>query len=288
MKPLSLIAAGALLLPIAAHAAPLTAKQLITGFDAVVLGDATTTSEIVGPVLVGGNLGGGSNILDTANIPVTLPGYAQVDIYGNHTGVSVEGAHQSVDIGGSDLGSFLATTSTTGYAFPETIAQITATLDAYSAALATMPATGSYNPATGVFSGPADAVFDVAASAITKPITGLTAGDIVNVTGTSWTDANNYLTGDAIWNFPSATSVTIEQAFAGYILAPYADALVNTAPIEGIAAESYVGEGEIHWGPPLDPPVPTTSVREPSTLAALAVPMIVFGLIGRRRRRVTA
>ena len=81
--------------------------------------------------------------------------------------------------------------------------------------------------------------------------------------------------------------MTIEQAFAGYILAPYADALINTAPIEGIAAESYVGEGEIHWGPPLDPPVPTTSVREPSTLAALAVPMIVFGLIG-RKRRVTA
>ena len=266
-----------------AHAAPLTAQQLITGFDAIVLGDATTTSEIVGPVLVGGNLGGGSNILDTSNAPVTLPGYAEINIYGNHTGVSVEGAHQTVDIGGSDLGSFLATTSTTGYAFPETIAQITATLDAYSAALATMPATGSYNLATGVFSGPADAVFDVAASAITKPITGLTAGDIVNVTGTSWTDANNYLTGDAIWNFPSATSVTIEQAFAGYILAPYADALVNTAPIEGIAAESYVGEGEIHWGPPLDPPVPT-SVREPSALAALAVPMILIGWFGRRRR----
>ena len=52
----------------AAGAAPLTAQQLITGFDAIVLGNATTTSEIVGPVLVGGNLGGGSAI---SSIPRT-------------------------------------------------------------------------------------------------------------------------------------------------------------------------------------------------------------------------
>ena len=147
-----------------------------------------------------------------------------------------------------------------------------------------MPATGSYNPATGVFSGPTDAVFHIAASQITQPITGLTAGDIVDVSGATWTDANNYLTGDAIWNFPDATNLTIEQAFAGYILAPNAAALINTAPINGIAVASYTGEGEIHWFPPLDPPSPPSAVREPSALALLAMPLIVLGW---HRRRVT-
>jgi choice-of-anchor A domain-containing protein len=263
-------------------AAPLTAEQVIGSFGLMTFGNAETTSESVGPVLVGGNLSG-SGILDTANVSVTLPGYSQVNVFGSNSGTWAEGAHQSVAIGGSNTGSFLGAAATTGAVFPETIASIQATMDAYSAALAAMPATGSYDPATGAFSGPAGSVFDLTA-APTKPITGLLAGDVINILGvTGWTDTDNYLSGLAIWNFPDATSLLIEDAFAGYILAPYADALVNTAPIVGITADTYQGEGEIHWGPPDPPAPPSTPVDEPSLWLAFLGATFLAVWFGRRR-----
>jgi choice-of-anchor A domain-containing protein len=255
-----------------ANATPLTGDQIINAFDLVAV-NASTTSEVRGPVLVLGTLSG-NGFLDAQNIPVRLPGYSQVNI-GNNTGTWVEGSSQSVAISGTNTGSFLGTTPQTGVVFPDTPASIMAALQTYSAGLAALPATGTYDPSTGVFSGPAGAVFDLA-TAPTKPIVGLQDGDIVNVAATSWTDTQNYLTGDALWNFFNATTLTINIAFDGYILAPNANALLNTAPVNGLAVESYIGEGEIHPSD-LDAP-PLVHAAEPRTLLLFAI--VTFSLIG--------
>jgi choice-of-anchor A domain-containing protein len=86
-----------------------------------------------------------------------------------------------------------------------------------------------------------------------------------------------------IWNFYNAGSVTMNGELAGTVLAPYAT-VNNHAPIDGtLVAASYNGNGELH-----DYPFRGTRVAapEPGGLAILGVALV--GLIGTRRRRVSA
>jgi choice-of-anchor A domain-containing protein len=285
-----LATASALALYAGAASATPTAEQLIDSFDVIGLGNVTTGSEIVGPVLVLGNLSGGSNILDTSNAPVTLPGYAQVNIFGDReAGTSVEGAGQTVAIGGSDFGTFLGTTPTTGYVFPDTAAALTATLTGYSLALAAMPATGAYDPATDTFSGPAGAIFDITTAelnAAVGPGSGLLPGDVVNVDGADWTDnLNDPLKVAAIWNFYDAATLTFNGQLQSEVLAPFATAFLSTQPIDGVVCQTCTFDGEIHWAPPVTPNPPPISTSEPGTLALLGVALVALGW--RRARLAT-
>ena len=256
-----------------------TAPQLLAAFGDIIGVDAATTSEIVGPALIGQNLGG-HGILDTSKTPVNLAGFpaGEAYIYGSNSGTWAESG-QTIFVGGANTGSFLAAGAgsvLSNYGFPTSFASIWNTLTSYSAALAAMPATGTFDPVTATFSG--GTVFDVTTAELAAShgiINGLAAGDIINVTGSTWTEGLTYggFPDGTIWNFVDATNLTFDE-FQGTVIAPDAT-VTNTAPIEGdLVALDYIGDGELHWNPPdapADVPNIPLPVDEPAVLDLIAI-----------------
>ncbi len=104
---------------------PFPASTLFADFNVVTDGNFATTSDVVGPVLVGGNLSNsGAGALDSSNTPQLcctspVPNYGEVDVFGNNTGTWSDPSGQTVFIGGTNTGSFgSGTVVTTGYTFP--------------------------------------------------------------------------------------------------------------------------------------------------------------------------
>jgi choice-of-anchor A domain-containing protein len=115
---------------------------------------------------------------------------------------------------------------------------------------------------------------------------------IIDVTGGSFTEAggtnfngDTYLAEHVIWNFETATSVSVKQWW-GDVLA--GDATVtNSSPINGfLYAEDFDGGGELH-SYPFEGTLPS-SAPEPSTWAMMALGFAGLGLAGLRRRRTPA
>jgi PEP-CTERM motif len=107
-----------------AQADPFPVNVLLANFNAITMGNFATTSDVNGPVLIGGNLssGGLSGILDFLNIPQTCcttptPNYAEINVFGNNSGTFSESTQRAF-VGGSNMGSFGSGPVTTGYTFP--------------------------------------------------------------------------------------------------------------------------------------------------------------------------
>jgi len=71
----------------AAHAAPLTNTQILNQFNEVVLGNATSTSDIDGRAWVGGSLTGGGYVGHSGQTPASS--YAGVTVGGSASGITV-------------------------------------------------------------------------------------------------------------------------------------------------------------------------------------------------------
>ena len=305
---IGLVFAGVLASAGAAKAGPLSTSEIASGFGAVVFGNFSSTSDVEGPLVVGGNMSGASHTFN--NNPRSTPpaGFGAVNVYGNASGgtynvnnggnVYVGGtntAHYNFNGGGSYLASVPNTISDfasvgTGplglSAVLQTMAA-TSTIDAHDNNNVQFNAT----PVGGI------AVFDVTAAALQGY-----AGFKVNLDGASTVvinvDAsgtgglvnlnnhfNNESTGrqNVIWNFYDATSVSFGTQWGGLMLAPDA-AVTNSTDIEGVlVAGSFNGRGELHDYAFLGTIPEPKPVPEPATLALFGLGLGTIGLLRRRR-----
>ena len=109
-----------------AQAGAFPINVLLANFNLITNQNFSTTSEVIGPVLIGGNLSG-SGILDTTGTIVPVPaassftGYGEINVFGSNSGNLGETGVQHVFLGGTNTGggSFLTAASlTTNYPFP--------------------------------------------------------------------------------------------------------------------------------------------------------------------------
>ncbi len=256
----------------AAEAGVFPVNVLLANFNLIVDQNFATTSEVVGPVLIGGNLSNnGSGILDTSGtqVPVagtSFTGYGEINVFGNNSGTWAETGTQHVFLGGTNVsgGSFLTAASvTTNYTFPgynqpgegsnaltfanDIWAQLNG-ITGLSHSLTGLMANGAFSGNTFSCTGcTGPEVWNITTAQLMSATGALvfptclqgptpTCDGVVNVTGTSFssTQTFNPLTAlqGLIFNFENATSVNINNAFEASILAPDAT-LHSSAFIEG-------------------------------------------------------
>lgn len=311
------------LLQATAVAAPLTAGEVLSQFNAVIFGNLNSNSEIEGRTLVGGNLNGTGSTYATRTLPAS--GYAALSVGGNVTAsgfVNVNGGGNAAIAGnvknlnmnggtayiGGNLTGTVNGNKVTGASV--TVPDFSQTMIDLAAQLRTLTANSSISVASNraTFNAAPDAgglaVFDITDSnffngigEIAFNLNGATTV-IVNVDLTTATIAENFLGGAAtaiadkvLWNFSAATSLAFNAEFGGSVLAPHAS-VTNSISLDGtLVAASLTQRGELHQYaftgtlPTLSVP-PTTALRidEPAGWALFGVSALA-GLVTRRRRR---
>jgi choice-of-anchor A domain-containing protein len=260
-----------------AQAAAIPVSTLLADFNLITDGNFTTSNDVVGPVLIGGNLRDTSiiNAKPVVPLPIPVTGLGEVNVFGNVVGTTVSGspivgANSVVLIGGTNptapstvtatfpgkgAGSVLSGNPFTGINFAT---DIWGQLTGVSATLATLAANGSFDPTTGAFTCTGctgNFVWDVTTAQLEAAITPLvfptclkepspTCDGVVNVDGTSFSSTRTFFPLTAleglIFNFENATSVTINGAFEASILAPEAN-LQSSSFIEGNVVTDSVG-----------------------------------------------
>jgi choice-of-anchor A domain-containing protein len=260
---------------------------LLCDFNAIVDGQFISTSDVQGPVLIGGNLGPGTVALNDNGVVLgtnagttAITGYGEVDVFGNQT-AAFNPAKGNVFVGGTvaAVTPFPGATSvTSGYTFPPGASpadnpttfqnNIWSKMTGLSATLALLSSSSAVSG--GMFTGVANvngvAVFNITLAqlnAITGSLSlaGCLAGPtpcdaVINVIGAgSFTQNFNWGTiGSAqqnlIWNFEGATALNIDNEWWASILATAPGAVVtNTAPIVGnLIATIYGGPAPLGSG----------------------------------------
>jgi choice-of-anchor A domain-containing protein len=274
-----------------ARAAPLTATDVLTQFNAVITGNFASTADVEGRTLVGGNVTRGATFFGKPGdaSPSSASG---LTVFGD---VTSSGSMSVNNGGGATIGGTSSAiinangggTVTTGAAasLPDFGSTFRAPLLALSSALARLPTdsslpssppgfpnnvpvTASAGTGMAVFRITADQLDDYASFRVN--LNGR-SGAIFNVSGASYTGNANFLNAlavarDIIWNFTEATSLAFNTQWGGTVLAPLAT-VTNSTPIEGtLFAASYVGSGELHSQPFRQALPPATLVPEPASI----------------------
>jgi choice-of-anchor A domain-containing protein len=290
----------------AASADPLTAQQLLSTYNLVTSGAASTNSDIVGNAVIGGDLDGASFFSGGGNIPAS----PMLSVYGTLTNTNpinissggdlfyngaistpshqVPGAPQvSFNGGGSKQPLDTAANPITNFTSPLTA--LSQQLGGLTASAGATISNGKFNAGsnTGIV------VFDVTGtqleadlgSNITFTGTGVTSyiinvtGDFSEPSGDNW----NSLQPDALFNFSNATTVAVGNWNAS-ILAPDAALSILSGDISGsVFAASYLGGGELHNDNLFDGALPSMAAPEPSTWAMLMAGFAGLGFLGWRR-----
>lgn len=299
-----------------AAATSLTASELLDQFGLITRGDVTSTSEVEGRILIGGDLSGNMNtnfnlgsgggvpasVFDEAIVAGTLMSGATLRVQnGGDASVGTVAGGTTVDLQGG------GTLSTGSVSVPEDYAAV---LDAYSAMWAATAATATavMNGQTLTFSATAEpvTVFEVTWSQLYSNngynISGIDydlganpdALIVINVSGTSGSFTNNNelaaLGSQVIWNFYEAEDFTINARWVGAVLAPGAQVTTTTALEGTLYADSARLYGEVHrqgftgYEPAPEPAPEPPPVPLPAGLPLLAGGLAALAALRRRRR----
>lgn len=252
-----------------ARATTLNAGDILVAFNAVVAGSVSTAHDIIGPVAIGGNLSGSGTFNGTgAPLSGAFSSYGAVNIYGNASG-SFNANNLSVKIGGSSSATFSgASAVATAVNFPYTMNDLLTPLTNLSAALGGLSDTGTIFSPSGsnnaVISAKPATVAGTSNVAVVTISAGLLASYpslsiaangagtvIINVVG-NYTGAPNFQSNasNVIWNFTTATQVSLGTEWYGTVLAPYASVTNTNNAIDGsLFAASATLNGELHYAP---------------------------------------
>lgn len=281
---------------------------ILNDYNLIVLNDLNSNSEVEGRAFVGGNIVGG----DASNYGVMLSpesAYSTIDVLTVVGNISA-GNPLNIDAGdlrlGGTLGRIVNFNGPGGNLVNDPgvgslLAGVSAALTGASSAMLTLTADStasipSGQPGPVVFNctpgGDGIAVFNVSGSQVLSNnltqelnlnLNGATSV-VINVSGTTVNFNQGNMTGtwntafaraNVIWNFFEATSLTIDRAMNGAVLAPLAH-LTNFSVIEGSTfVKSFHQRAEVHL------PGYTGFVPAPGTVSALAL----AGLVAGRRRR---
>jgi choice-of-anchor A domain-containing protein len=288
------------------QATPLSASSILSGFNGVIFGNLSSTSDIEGPIVIGGDLTGNSHTFNNNPRSTTPTGFGAVTVYGNASGgpYNVNNGGD-VYVGGSNTakfnfnggGQFLSSV-------PNDMLDFSAVGDGpngLSAMLLNIAVNSTINAADKnnvQFNAAPDssgiAVFDVSAAILESY-----AGFNVNLNGASTVviniDAsgsggkvslNNHFNNESsgrqnvIWNFYNTDSLSLGTQWGGVILAPNA-AVTNNTNIEGVlVAKLFNGHGELHDYPYLGTlPSASVSVSEPSDLGMFGGGLLILSLL---------
>ena len=279
-----------------ANAASVNVGTALKDFNAIIFGNASTTSDIEGAAVIGGNFSGATVYNNpTAAQPA---GFGALTVYGSTNGNPINMDNGGSAYVGGTHGAIINFNGGGGYigAPGVTIADFETAFDSASAKLSTLTATSTL-PAPGnnevINATPGAsgiAVFDITAAdlaAIPSYNIALNGASTVifNVSGDTIDFNGNDESGttgadNIIWNFYQATKVTLGTELAGTVLAVQAT-VNNSNAIDGtLVAASWGGDGELHnygFAGPLPAGVP-----EPSTWAMM---LLGFGGMGAMLRR---
>lgn len=248
------VAAGSAL----AVSAPAQASFL-SDWNLICRGNFASTSEVDGSAIIGGTLAGNSSNFCVQG--VTAPSNVGLAVGGAITGNS-----KQVNSGGNlryaSTGSNLVNTNGGGQKIldttvPAQVASLMAQATALSTSLAALPVNssvvvsnnnGAFTATPTLMGGFRVAVFSVSAAALDNLasvslslgatdsiiINVIDAGAVSIVSPPNFLDQFNQATSSRIlWNFPSATSLTIGGGFNGAVLAPSASLTVTSGAING-------------------------------------------------------
>ncbi len=283
-----------------------SALASLTQWNLVVNGDLFSNSEVEGSAFIGGNLNGPASNYATMLNAGQYAGLDTLVVGGNMNAGNVNLQAGNARVGGAVNGNInfngggsLILDPTVSAIASSLAAEMTST-SAYLLGLAansTVQIPGG-QPAAAVFNANPDAnglaIFNIDGALFSNPFVqqiDLNANGatsiIVNVSGTNV----NYNTGNfvgawntdgvratTVWNFHEATSIDMDRAFNGAILAPMAH-LTNSTILSGaVWVDSFDQKGEVHL------PFFTGVIPTPGTLVA----MLVAGFAARRGRRRSA
>jgi choice-of-anchor A domain-containing protein len=282
-----------------ASAGPLTASTILSDFDAVIYTNASTSSDIEGAAVIGGDLQAATIFNGPTGSQPT--GFGALTVYGNTSGNPINidnggnayvGGTKGATINFNDGGSYITAPIYTIANFETPLNMLSQSLSQLAANSAlpslTPPVNGTVFKATPGTNG--IAVFDITAAqlALAQSFTVNLNGAstvVFNVSGNAlFSDNDNSGTigaGNIIWNFYNATSVNIGDAIGGTVLAPDAT-VTNGNQIDGaLVANAWDDAGEVHYIP-FTGTLPGNSVPEPATFTVVGVALA--GLWSARRR----
>jgi choice-of-anchor A domain-containing protein len=304
-KTLSLALLFAAVAGAAASAQTVNPVTSLDEFNAIIFTNATTTSDIEGAAIIGGNFSGATVFINP--VTGTPSGYASLSVFGstsgnpinlNNGGTAYVGGNEGAKIDFNSGGQYLTT------APAENISAFKSAFTTFSTSLAALTPTSATPPTnnTEVFEAkPASdgvAVFDLTAKQLDEipsfkiDLNGAKSV-VINVSGTSIDFTANDESGvngadDIIWNFYQATSVTLGTQIGGSVLAPGAN-VKNQNQIDGaLVANSMTANGELHDYPYTGASPLISAAPEPSTWALMLSGVGLAGLMFRRGRKATA
>ncbi len=328
----SAITAAAIAFAPAAHAAPLSAIEVLTLFNAATAGNLVSNQEIEGRAYVGGNLTG--NTLQVGFKDVTPSDFDELIVAGSSSIGTINAQNGSdVTIGGAAVGTIELNngsqgtrTARIGGAFAGNANQGTTlsnqsvadpnwadrfpdidfdVLKAESAFFATLTGaafdTSDFNnkkiigaPDANGLSVHTAALADLAGGGYSFDLNGATTV-LINVSGATGSFGMNALGGtfalaeSVIWNFHEATSIAVNTAIIGSVLAPHADMSGFGGSTEGsvIAKSINLTNGELHSRTftgtlPSQGVPPTTPIPLPAGLPLLLAGLGGLALLRRR------